>query len=328
MAGIVHLLYHYPIICQTPKEDYFKLCQDAGGGTILPVSRSSRLKILKSITGRTVHAQGRGFPFPELASLFARKSVYSPHNDTLGTKWYTRTARRFVFNRYDRIISETRYGREILIAQGINPRKIAVLPIPVDYGFFSRPHGAAAFRKKHKLGRKPFALAIGMRPVKNPDVIAEACSEAGIKAVFIGPRSAQEAEAAWGSKGFDWFLPGKKLAGYDNAVFPGQLGASETLAAMDAASVFLNSSDYESFGLAVYEAAAAGLNLCLPDYGTFDSFRHCALFHHPRDASALAKNITKSLERSGKKNRKAQAVAAKFDYPKVFRMYKKFYSNL
>jgi len=326
-GNMIHLVWHYPVVCQTPKEDFFKVCKDAGSGNIVS-AKHGFVKTLKAIWRKDVHAQGRGFPFPEAACLFARRSVYSPHNDTLGSRWYTKSVRRFIYNRYDKIISQTEYGRLNLIKQGIKKEKIEVIPIPVDYGFFSKPKGSYMFRKKHRLGNKPFALVVGIRSVKNPDVILEACRIAGIKAVMVGPCSQQDANNAWKGMDFGWYLPDRKLLSHPNALFVGQLPANELLAAIDAATVFVNSSYYESFGLAVYEAAAAGLPLCLPDFGTFDAFRKCALFHKPNDARKLAQNIMRYTKNTGLRKRhgvEASKVAKRFNYYAVRKMYEDFY---
>lgn len=328
--SMVHLVWHYPIVCQTPKEDFFKICKDAGGGEIVSAKEMGFFETIRKIWRREVHAQGRGFPFPEAACLFARKSIYSPHNDTLGSRWYTRAVRRFLFNRYDKIVSETDYGRQMLIRQGVRKEKVVALPIPVDYSFFSKPSGGASFRKKHKLGKEPFALVVGIRPVKNPHVILEACRIAGIKAVLVGPCRRDETKRVWKGRGFDWYLPDKCLLNHKNAVFVGQLSAKELLAAMDAATIFINSSTYESFGLAAYEAAAAGLPLCLPGLGAFDNFHGCALFHKPKDADGLAANIRRYLADVGLRKRsgsKAKSVARRLDYHIVRKMYEKFYED-
>jgi glycosyltransferase involved in cell wall biosynthesis len=328
--NIVHLVWHYPVVCQTPKEDFFKICRDAVGGDIVSVKGAGVFSVLKRIWGKEVHAQGRGFPFPEMASLFSKKSIYTPHSNTIGSSKFTRFVRRFIINRYDRIVCQTEYGRKTFIAQGIRKEKITVIPSAVDFGFFSKAKGGGTFRKKHGLGRKPFALCIGIRPVKNPLTIAKACEKAGVKAVMVGPYTNKQVDSTWKDPGFDWYLPPAELKGMKNVELVGQLSPEELLSALDAATVFVHSSDYESFGLVVYEAAAAGLPLCLPDFETFDCFRGCALFHKPKDAGQLAENIKKYISdpRLRKSNgRMAQQVAENVDYPHVRRMYSEFYKS-
>jgi glycosyltransferase involved in cell wall biosynthesis len=325
-----HVVPFYPIPTP-PKEDFFKLGLDITGGEIVPVKGSSLLGVLGKTWGHDVHAHGRGFPFPEACGLFARKGIYTPHNDTLGAHWWTRAVRRFLFNKYAFIAAQTQFGRDSFIDEGINPDRIVVMPTPVDHAFFSKAskREGAAFRKRYKLGKDHIALAVGIRPLKNPLVIAEACEKAGVKAVMLGATREEELRKAWGSaRGFEWFLPPEELSEMENVVLPGQLPPQGVRAAMAAADVFVNSSDYECFGLVAYEAASAGVPMCLPDYGSFGVFRECALFHDAMDAGKLAANIKKYLDypKLGAANaKKAGAIAAGFDYPVVRRQWENFY---
>ena len=166
--------------------------------------------------------------------------------------------------------------------------------------------------------------------MKNPDVILEACRIAGIKAVMVGPYKIDDANKTWKGSDFGWYLPPHEILSHPNAVFVGQLAAKEVRDAMSGASMFINSSNFESFGLAVYEAAAAGLPLCLPNLGTFDSFRRCALFHEPRDAEGLANNMKHYIKNKKKGNTfssAARKVAKKLDYPELLKEYKSFYDE-
>jgi len=325
-----HLSWTYPIVCQTEKEDFIAIGKDAAGGDIIPVKNSTKMNIIKNIWRQDVHAHGRGFPFPELASFFAKKSVYSPHNDTIGTKPFTRLIRRVIINRYDKIITQTEYGKNNLIKNGINRNKIEVIPSAVDYEVFSKTQGGNGFRKKYNIS-SPFALAIGIRAVKNPLVIARACEKAGINVVMLGPKKKQAVKAAWKDTGFDWYLPPSELFEFENVLLPGQLTLKETLAAMDAATMFINSSEYECFCLAAYEAAASGLPLCLPNYGTFDIFKESALFHKKNDPRDLSKNIKRYLDNPNLRNhngRKSKIIARKFDYPIIKQRYKDMYRTV
>jgi len=326
-----HISWNYPIVCQTEKEDFIKTGKDVGGGEILSVKQLSKLSIIKSIWRQEIHAHGRGFPFPEMASVFAKKSVYSPHNDTIGSSWFTRFTRRFVFNRYDKIIAQTEYGKNRLIESGIQKKKIVVIPAAVDYNFFSNPTGGKSFRKKYNLGKDPFILAVGIRALKNPMSILRACERTGVKAVMIGPYKKEDLEKTWKGKGFEWYLPPEELLKSKNVVLPGQLSGKDFLAALDAATVFVNSSDYESFGLAVYEAAASGIPLCLPDQGTFDAFRDCALFHENNNEDQLSNNIKIYINNPmirRKNTRKAKEIAKNNDYEIIKDKYTKLYKSL
>jgi glycosyltransferase involved in cell wall biosynthesis len=331
MTDLKHVSWAYPIVAQTEKEDFIKICKDAGGGEILSVKKLGHWGTLKRIWRKDVHSNGRGFPFPEMCTFFARRSIYTPYSDTLGMKWWTRATRRFIFNRYDKIVCMTRYGQRNIIKEGINPKKTVYLPLPVDCDYFSKASGGDRFRKKHGLGKnEPFVLMVGIRPVKNSDIVVEACEKAGVRAVLVGPYKRAELEATWKGGGFEWYLPPERVLKSKSAVFAGQIKGKELLEALDAATIFVNSSDHECFGLAVYEAASAGVPLCLPDYGSFEVFKGHALFHNSRDSEQLSKNILKYLgskELRKKNGKKAAETAKKYNYPTVRKMYDRFYKE-
>lgn len=313
-----------------PKEDYFELCRDVCGGEFVPVFGKKTGEVASEIRGQNVHAHGRGMPFPELSAFFAKKSVYTPHNNHIGSSNMTRFARRFIFNRYDWVAAQTEYGKRNYIKQGVNPKKIVVLPIPVNYSFFSRPRGGKAFRKKYGLGDEPFVLCINARKTKKPEVIIEACRMAGVRLVFVGHKSKKEVRP-----GFEWLLPEPEILAKEgrDVVFTGNLDKHGVLAALDAADVYVNSSEDggECFSLVVYEAACAGVPLCLPNFGLFENFSQAALFHRNDDPDQLAKNIRRYLDNPslGRRNAAAARKAAKrFDYPGVRKMYERFYKKI
>jgi glycosyltransferase involved in cell wall biosynthesis len=313
-----------------PREDYFELCRDICGGEFVSVMSSKTSDVIRSISGENVHAHGRGLPFPELSALFARKSVYTPHNNHLGSSGATRAFRKFVFNRYDWIAAQTEYGRRNYVSQGVNPKKIVVLPIPVNYGFFSRPGGGREFRKKFGLGDEPFVLCINARKSKKPEIIIDACEKVGVKLVLAGHKSRDEVRP-----GFEWLLPEPEVLEREgkDVVFTGNLDKYGVLAALDAANVYVNSSEDggECFSLVVYEAACAGVPLCLPDFGLFEAFDGSALFHQNTNSDQLADNIKRYLEdeRLAKKNAaSAKKIAKKVDYLPVRKMYEKFYKRI
>lgn len=321
---MIHLI---PFRINLPKkEDYFQIGKDVGGGEFLVVNENNFFSIVKKISGKVVHAHGRGFPFPELSCLFAKKTVYTPYNDTLGQKWWTKFIRRFLFNRCERIIVTSEYGKRNLIKECIKPQKIVFIPLPIDYSFFSKPEGGGKFRRRHGLGNnEPFALCVGIRSLKNPEIMMDACKKAGLKIVMVGDTAKKH------TKKGSYTLPPDYVKNDENTILTGWLSQGELLQALDAATIFINSSDYESFGLAIFEAAAAGVPLCLPKYGGFDVFKKCALFHSCRDTNQLAANIRKYLtnKKLREKNAKgAKQIAKNYDYPIVKEMFRKFYNEV
>jgi glycosyltransferase involved in cell wall biosynthesis len=322
MKHVVPFDLPHPVV---PREDYHQIWMDVAGGEYLQANVVKPFRLARRIWRQDVIAHGRGMPFPEMAGFFARRSIYTPHNNFIGNRGWTKKLRSLILNRYSVIIAQTPYGRDNYVRDGIKPRKIRLQPIPVDYRFFSKPTGGDCFRKRFGLGRKPFVLVNGARTTKNPEVIMEACRKAGIALVFIAPRTLEEV------KGYSWLLPPKPVMdayGRGEVVITGKLPAKDVLAALDAATIYVNSADDggECFCLVVYEAACAGVPLCLPDFGVFGSFEGCALFHNNHDADGLAENIRKYIgnPRLMKNNaEKARKVAAKFDYPIIRKQYER-----
>ena len=318
---------HYPIDT-LKKEDWFKISSDSSNGKIFSIQDKGFFSVVESILGKNVHAHGRGFPFPELSCFFAKRSIYTPHFNNLGSTWWTEIARSFIWNRYTKIIAQTEYGKRNYIASGVNPEKIEVLPIPIDYSFWSKPKGGEAFRKKYRLGKNPFAICVGIRKGKNIDVMAEACKKANIKLVAIGFKDEKEIR-----HGNEFMLPPTEYMKFDNVVYTGFIPSKELLAAFDAASIFINSSEsgFECFCVSAYQAAAAGVPLCLPDFGVFESFKDRALFHNNHDPDQLAENIgayLKNKKLASKNIYGARKFAASVDYPIVRKMFEDFYKRI
>lgn len=327
------LVPFYPHYASTEKGDYFKLAVDISGGEVITTDKNNFWQIIKKIWRQDVHAQGREFPFPILACFFTRKSVYTFHNNFIGQKWYAVILRRFIFNHYDKIVVQTEWAKKNYIKQGIKPEKIAVIPLPVDYKFFSEnKKGGDEFRKKYGLKPdEPFAFSIGTSYHKNPHIIINACKKAGIKLVIAGYKENLVAKSVY--KGFKIAPEILNNTDTENVIFTGHLRGEELLNAFDAATIYINSSDEdgEAMGTAVYEAASAGVPLCLPDYGTFDAFKGCALFHSNHNVEQLAENIKKYLsdpDLRQKNSEEAKKVASQYDYEIVRKQYEELYREL
>jgi glycosyltransferase involved in cell wall biosynthesis len=314
-----------------PKDDYFKICADVTGGEIFPITGKSNMEIIKAISGQKVHAHGRGLPFPETSGIFAKKKVYTAHFNVVGISRKSNFMRARLWNRFDKVIALTDYAKKNFIRGGIDPKKVEVLPLPIDYDHYSNLNGGEKFRKKFGLDKdEPFVLVVGLRSGKNIDVIARACELSGVKCVMVGPVEKNEVKSEFG-----WLLPNEYDLGSksENVIFTGKLGDQELYQAIDAATIYANSSDhtFECFSLIAHQCAAAGKALCLPDFGVFDKFEGAALFHNNKNPKQLAMNILKYVhdkklaERNGKK---AQSVAKSHDYKNVVKLYERFYNKV
>lgn len=317
----------YPIGLRA-KDDYFKICADITGGEIFPVFGKSSGDIVKKIAGQRIHAHGRGLPFPEMSCLFGKRKIYTPHFNVVGISKKSSVFRSRLWNRYDKILALTDYAKRNFVNEGISPGKIEVLPLPIDFEYYSKARGGDRFRKKFGLEkREPFALVVGLRRGKNTDVIARACKIAGVRCVMVGPKSKSEV-----AEGFEWLLPTSQMEENSDVVFTGKLSDSEMLQAINAATMYVNSSDhtFECFSLITYQCACAGTPLCLPDFGVFDAFKGAALFHGNRNHEQLASNIRKYLDDGklrARNSKKAKDAAKKYDYKKVRKLYEDFYER-
>lgn len=320
----------YPIDVKD-KEDYLKFTADITGGEMVPVSRLSKREIVEKILGKNIHVHGRGLPFPETSCLFARKKIYTPHFNVVGVTRKSSIIRSRLWNRYDKIIALTNYAKKNFIREGIGSKKIEVLPIAIDFKKYQNLRGGKGFRKKFGLGqREPFVLVIGLRDGKNTDVVAKACNKVGVKCVMVGVTNKSEIKP-----GFEWLLPPKTFFENksENIIFTGKISNKDLFSAFDAASIYAISSNhtFECFSLSTYQCAASGIPLCLPDFGVFDAFKGCALFHNNKNPNQLANNIEKYLEdeKLRKNNMKmARNVSKEFDYYNVRKMYEEFYQRM
>lgn len=326
----------YPHYTSTPRGDYLGLPAKITGGEVVPVAGVRSFTVIKKIWGQDVHGHGRGLPFPEMSCLFARKSVYTFHNNFIGQKWYAVIVRRFLFNRYDRIVVQSDWARQNYIRQGIKPEKLAVIPLPIDYEYFSKKHpetNGAGFRKKFGISPgEPFAFTIGTSYHKNPEIIIGACQIAKIKLIIAGYKDKLTAKGVYGGFKIGQAVLDSLVSGR-NIIFTGHLDAAGLASAFDASTIYINSSDEdgEAMGSAVYESASAGVPLCVPDYGTFEPFRGCALFHPNHNSEALAENIRKYLsdpQLRKTNSEKAKQIASNFDYSIVRKQYERLYEEL
>jgi len=194
------LVPFYPHYASTEKADYFKIAADITGGEIIATDKNGFFSIVRKIRGQDVHGHGRGFPFPQIACFFTRKSVYTFHNNFIGQKWHARVLRRFIFNHYDKIIVQSEFARQNYIKQGIKPEKLSLIPLPIDYKFYSHNKGdEKAFKQQFKIGEnEPFAFSIGTSYHKNPEIIVEACRIAKIRLIIAGYKDKTQAKSIYG----------------------------------------------------------------------------------------------------------------------------------
>lgn len=239
-----------------------------------------------------IYSQGKYFPI--LTSLVSKKAIYVPHgsfgeilpkylrNSLLRKIW------RLLFNKYYKVIAITQY--ELRTYKKLKfTDNIVFIPNLIDYDFFSKRITDNKFKCQYNI-HKPVITFVGNihGHVKNIDVLIKAFNLIKkrfkkVKLLIIGKvidndRNTREVL--------------KKIKKDPQIVTTGWLNHKEIRKALSISSVFVNSSSNEGHSLAVSEAAAAGIPLCLSKIGSFvTTFKNTALYHRPNDYKTLAKNI-------------------------------------
>jgi glycosyltransferase involved in cell wall biosynthesis len=254
-----------------------------------------------------VHAHS-SYPGSYYSSLFCRKAIFTSHGliDDKNSPAKSRVQRieratQFALNKFKKVVCVTPYEEREYNKRGVE--KTILLPNPVDSKFLSKTSKGQEneFREEHGVSEDKIVLHTSLIwEIKDPFTILEAHKQlrkdGGDSAlVFAGPlhfrkeknRFLRECKAT----------PGVYLTGWLDL-----LGLRKALSAADA---FVISSTWETQCIAAYEAAAAGVPLCLSNIPTLSSaFGGLAEYHRPGDSKMLAKNIQKTIEIGGKKLRK------------------------
>lgn len=271
---------------------------------------ASQTQLMRAIvSGRhnLVHAHSHFRPALLTGLLACRAAtVFTSHSYALPESAWKRRVLVALMNRFDRVIALTPFEREVYRAAGVDASKISVLPLPVNVRFFSvRAEPPAA----------PVILFVAnLRPVKNPHVVVRAFR-----------RVQAEAPAARLVIAGENMMPEK----FETT---GWLDAARLREALAGASVVVNSSSHESFGLSIFEAMAAGRPVCLPDLGSLRSLiGENALYHEPSDDAALAVNILRYLREPELRNAHVAAnrkLVEQFDSPVALQQLREVYRSL
>lgn len=323
----------FPLLFPTPSgEDYFaepaRMMAEAGFEVEILTARHtgqlesevvnglrvhrfvSQAKLMRAITAGhfdLLHAHTHFRP-ALLTGLLARNTatVFTSHSYAFPDSAWKRRVLVALMNRFDRVIALTPFEQDVYRAAGVDASKIAVLPLPVNVRFFSMSATATV---------PPVVLFVAnLRPVKNPHVVARAfrrvqAEEPAARLIIAGDNLMTEKFETTG-----WLDPAQLRGALANA------------------SVVVNSSSHESFGLSIFEAMAAHRPVCLPDLGSLRSLvGDNALYHSPSDDAGLAANILRYLR--DPELRRAHVTANRvlvedFDAPKVLARYRSLYELL
>ena len=118
----------------------------------------------------------------------------------------------------------------------------------------------------------------------------------------------------------------------EKVIFTGSLRHKEVRDILYISDLFVNSSDPEGMGMAIYEAASAGVPLCLSNIGSFTSvFKDMAIYSSPRDKKKLAENYLKYYKNPSlrkKIGKRLKQYIKNWDYPLAMKKFDKIFSEI
>jgi glycosyltransferase involved in cell wall biosynthesis len=255
----------------------------------------SYLKYLSKNKDSTIFANDRTLKM-FLASFFGKRTIFMSHQAHIPKEWWKKLAMKIFIPRFDAIKVANPYEKEGLLDLGVAAEKIHIIPIPIDYEFFNKKTSHQKkidTRKKYEIdeGEKVIFFTGDIRDFKMPEIAIKAAAvmkQKGIKfkLLMVGKDVLPEQG-----------LPScKELAQKegvsDLVVMTGKLSPTELRDIMHISSAFISTSWHEGQCISAYEAAAAGIPLCLSRIGSFTSvFDGSALFHSIADHESLARNL-------------------------------------
>ncbi|MBU4217094.1 glycosyltransferase [Candidatus Parcubacteria bacterium] len=213
-----------------------------------------------------------------LVPFICRKAVFMGHDSVQRKTLLKQRIENFVFKFFKKIRVISDEEKDFLVKQGVNEKKIVVLPLAIDVQHFSR---------ENIDGTRAGLIFLGnVTPDKNINTILRAL--AIVKATLLDIRLDVVGEVR--DPEFDKLIKEHDLA---NVVkIHGFVAHDHLLPYLQKTKIYLNSSISEGQCLAAYEAALSGNALCLPATLSFSGvFKDKALFHSVYDHEKLAKNI-------------------------------------
>jgi glycosyltransferase involved in cell wall biosynthesis/SAM-dependent methyltransferase len=251
-----------------------------------------------------------------IVGLFAKKSVFMGHDSVLRKTALKQKIQNFLFKRFSRIRVVSGEEKEFLIAQGIKPEKVFVLPLAVD---------TDKFKASENSSREGLVFLGNVTTDKNISTILEALAEVkkvrpNIVLDIIGEVRLPEFKVKVQSLGLE-----------DNVRERGFIKHSDLPNFLNLYKIYVNASVSEGQCLAAFESALSGLGLCLPRTMSFEGvFREGALFAHIYDHAKLAENILMFLDDQNLLDRHVKHnqvnIRNRYNSEEVFRQTKQLFS--
>jgi glycosyltransferase involved in cell wall biosynthesis len=302
----------------------------------IPIKRfATNFQILKYLLRQKnvlIHSHLRSFLPALVIGLFKKPTVHTTHNYQLGSSFFVKVITLFFFRRFTKIIALTPYEREIYLKSGISQEKVKYLPHAIDYSFFSKINRDKKLSDKLGIQKGDFILltVANYRKFKRMDTLLKAMKilekkNKRIKLIIVGEDRLKD-------EGLSTITEMVSKLKLTNVTQVGFVQPKYTKNYFSISNVLVNTSDNEAMGISVYEAAAAGIPLCLSNIGSFTTvFANLALYHNFWDSEKLAENIIfymKNPEKAKEYSIKLKKLIKNFDFDIISKKHELFYDEI
>jgi len=294
---------------------------------------------------KLVYAQLRSHLPSLLSPLTLKKCVLVTQTYELGSNKLIEKFSLFFMKRFTRIFALTPYERQLYIKKGLRKDSVVFFPHAIDYSFFSKkPRNLDGTRKKYKIDNDDFVIisVANFRRFKNLDIMLKAFALFNKKVkkskmLVVGEDQTRNKvyKEQYGKRyrGVEDVREVIKREGISkDVIFTGGVDYRKVRNLLYISDVFVNSADPEGMGMAVYEAASAGVPLCLSNIGSFTSvFKGKALYNPPRDAKKLSENYLKYYENLSLRRNNSRALKnhmKKWDYKIAIKRFNKVFDEI
>jgi len=222
--------------------------------------------LLKDRETDVIHVHNYGY-FPAYSASFGRlingiPLILSAHTTSkvsvgiFARRFYNKTLGKMTVKMADHIICSTEDEKDYLISVGADPLRTSIIPNGVDVERFTVGSTSFSFRKKFDVSGK-IVLAVGrLSKEKGLDYLLKAASKVKndmpktrVNFVLVGPDYGVEAKLS---------SQAQSLGIEGNVLFVGPLRDAELTSAYLESDVYVLPSLFESFGMTLLEAMAAG----------------------------------------------------------------------
>ncbi|PIZ52013.1 hypothetical protein COY27_01510 [Candidatus Woesearchaeota archaeon CG_4_10_14_0_2_um_filter_33_13] len=267
--------------------------------------------------------------------FFGEYRIFMSHTCNLPTHWLERKILSFFLKRFDAIKVESYAEKRLLEKLGINSHRIFVIPIPIDFDYFSQKPNSNLLKElksKYFIAKDEVILIFlaALREQKRADTVLKAIKvlkDRGIKVKLlqVGQDLLKE------RLGKSFVELATEIGVKENIICAGRVKDEELRALIHLSQIGIQSSEVEGQCIVAFEFAAAGIPECLSNIPSFEVFGGNVLRHNPSDYQKLAFNIEFYLNNPNiaKKhvNENKRLVQEKYDYETVKLEMKKLLIN-